>query len=57
MRWFPWCTSEYVMSFCKAKAAELRAEGHEVRVDHKGRHLAGDGTYQSFGKIFIKVDY
>lgn len=52
--WFPWCTSEYTLDAIKEMRERARQEGYETRVDYKGRHLAGDGTYQQFGKLFIR---
>lgn len=52
-RWIPYCTSEYTMDACREIAARLRAEGYTVRIDRKGMHLAGDGTMQPFGKVFV----
>jgi hypothetical protein len=53
--WFPWCTSEYTLRAIREMRARARSEGYETRVDYKGRGLAGDGTYQSFGKLFIRT--
>lgn len=53
-RWFPWCKSIYTMAGIQEMKAQAEAEGYVTRVDHKGIHLAGDGTRQAFGKLFIR---
>jgi hypothetical protein len=53
--WFPWCKSEYTLDGIREMRKRARSEGYETRVDYKGRGLAGDGTYQSFGKLFIRT--
>lgn len=53
--WTAWCTSDYTLSAIKEMRKQARAQGYETRVDYKGRDLAGDGTYQSFGKLFIRT--
>jgi hypothetical protein len=53
-RWIPWCTSEYTMPAIREMRDKAKAEGYLTRVDHKGTHLAGDGTRQPFGKLFIR---
>lgn len=52
--WFPYCTSEYTMEACREMRERARAEGYEVRIDNRGTHLAGDGQYHAFGKVFIR---
>ena len=53
--WFPWCTSEYTLDGIRQMREQARSEGYETRVDYKGRGLAGDGKYHSFGKLFIRT--
>jgi hypothetical protein len=53
--WFPWCTSEYTLDAIREMRYTARSQGYETRIDYKGRALAGDGTYQSFGKLFIRT--
>jgi len=53
--WFPWCTSEYTLDAIREMRYTARSQGYEARIDYKGRALAGDGTYQSFGKLFIRT--
>lgn len=55
-RWIPYCTSVYTMDAIREMRAKQEAEGYATRVDHKGKHLAGDGTYKSFGKLFIQCN-
>lgn len=51
--WLPYCTSHYTMRACHEMRDRLEAEGYRVRIDSKGTHLAGDGTTQPFGKVFV----
>ena len=53
--WFPWCTSDWTLEAIREMCKQARAEGYETRVDYKGRGLAGDGQYHSFGKLFIRT--
>lgn len=41
------------MQACREMRDRLQAEGYRVRIDAKGTHLAGDGTMQPFGKVFV----
>lgn len=54
--WIAWCSSAYTMDLCRRVRDLLRADGWTVRIDHRGRHLAGDGEYHAFGKIYFRGD-
>ena len=51
--WFPWCKTEYTMRHCAEIRERLIAEGERVQIRQRGTHLAGDGTMQPFGKVYV----
>ena len=58
LMWFPWCTSEYRLSFCKEKVAELRAAGRKARYRKTGAELMKDPetgrlAMTPYGRIYI----
>ena len=57
--WFPWCKSDYKMSYCTQQAKELKTQGKKIRIiprPPEQEMINGKLQWVNYGKIYIWID-